>query len=85
MKLFFYFIGSLIRWPVLKSKDFLKLHGYFSLIYVITYLLKMGNVNGYQLIFTLGLMAPLLISIGRGLPVNCLDFQAFLDDELKTA
>ena len=39
---------------------------------------------GSNLIFTLGILAPLLIAIGQGLPVNCLDVESSLLKELKS-
>ena len=38
--------------------------------------------NQSNLVFTLGILAPLLIAIGQGLPTNCLDFKSSLIKEL---
>tara|TARA_Y100001970_G_C14259267_1_gene878369 strand:+ start:18314 stop:18571 length:258 start_codon:yes stop_codon:yes gene_type:complete len=83
MKEFFYLLGNLIRWPVLETKDFLLLHAYISAIYLITFFLKNIGFNSYQFIFTLGILAPLLISIGKGLPLDCLDAKKLLKKELE--
>ncbi len=75
---FLYFLGNTLRWPALKPREFLSLHGYFSVIYILTFVLSNNNVNQANLIFTLGILTPLLISIGRGLPVDCLDYKTAL-------
>ena len=41
-----------------------------------------GEAPG-NLVFTLGILAPLLIAIGQGLPINCLDFKSSLTKELS--
>ena len=81
---FLYFLGNTLRWPVLKPKEFFSLHAYFSIIYLITFTLSKNQVGQSNLIFTIGILAPLLIAIGQGLPVNCLDMDASLLKELKT-
>ena len=80
---FLYFLGNTLRWPVLKPKEFFSLHAYFSIIYLITFTLSKNEVNQSNLVFTLGILAPLLIAIGQGLPVNCLDFKSSLTKELS--
>ena len=81
---FLYFLGNTLRWPALKPKEFFSLHAYFSIIYLITFTLSKNQVGQSNLIFTIGILAPLLIAIGQGLPVNCLDMDASLLKELKT-
>ena len=80
---FLYFLGNILRWPVLKPKEFFSLHAYFSIIYLITLTLSKNDVNQSNLVFTLGILAPLLIAIGQGLPVNCLDYRSSLIKELS--
>jgi len=81
---FLYFLGNTLRWPVLKPKEFLSLHAYFSIIYLITFTLSKYEVTQSNLVFTLGILAPLLIAIGLGLPIDCLDMESSLLKELKT-
>ena len=81
---FLYFLGNTLRWPALKPKEFFFLHAYFSIIYLITFTLSENQVSQSNLVFTLGILAPLLISIGHGLPVDCLDMKSSLIKELKT-
>ena len=81
---FLYFLGNTLRWPALKPKEFFFLHAYFSIIYLITFTLSKNHVGQSNLIFTLGILAPLLIAIGQGLPVNCLDVESSLLKELKS-
>jgi hypothetical protein len=50
---------------------------------LITFTLSKNEVNQSNLVFTLGILAPLLIAIGQGLPVNCLDFKSSLTKELS--
>ena len=53
------------------------------MLYLLTYTLSKNEVNQSNLVFTLGILAPLLIAIGQGLPVNCLDFKSSLTKELS--
>ena len=80
---FLYFLGNTLRWPALKPKEFFTLHAYFTVIYLLTYTLSKNNVSQSSLVFTLGILGPLLIAIGQGLPINCLDFKTSLKKELS--
>ena len=79
---FLYYLGNILRWPALKPKEFFSLHAYFIIIYLITYTLSKNDVSQSNLVFTLGILGPLLIAIGQGLPINCLDFKSSLKNEL---
>ena len=80
---FLYFLGNTLRWPALKPKEFFSLHAYFSIIYLITFILNANHVDQSNLVFTLGILAPLLIAIGQGLPIDCLDLKSSLLKESK--
>ena len=80
---FLYFLGNTLRWPALKPKEFFSLHAYFSIIYLITFILSTNHVDQSNLVFTLGILAPLLIAIGQGLPIDCLDLNSSLLKESK--
>ena len=80
---FLYFLGNTLRWPALKPKEFFTLHAYFTVIYLLTFALSKNNVSQSSLVFTLGILGPLLIAIGQGLPINCLDFKTSLKKELS--
>ena len=80
---FLYFLGNTIRWPALRPKEFLSLHAYLLFLYLITFTLSKNGVSQANLVFTLGVLAPLLISIGQGLPIDCLDYKSALNKELK--
>ena len=80
---FLYFLGNTLRWPALKPKEFFSLHAYFSIIYLITFILSTIHVDQSNLVFTLGILAPLLIAIGQGLPIDCLDLKSSLLKESK--
>ena len=75
---FFYFLGNTLRWPALKPKEFILLHTYLSIIYIITFTLSKNAVNQANLVFTIGILLPLLILIGQGLPIDCLDYKTAL-------
>jgi len=83
MKGFLYFLGNTLRWPALKPKEFFSLHAYFLIIYLITFILSKNHVDQSNLVFTLGILAPLLIAIGQGLPIDCLDLNSSLLKESK--
>ena len=83
MTAFLYFLGNTLRWPALKPKEFLSLHAYLAVIYLITFTLGRNDVNQANLVFTLGILAPLLISICQGLPTNCLDYRTSLTKEIE--
>ena len=78
---FLYFLGNILRWPALKPKEFLSLHAYLSIIYIITFALSKNEVNQSSLVFTVGILAPLLIAIGQGLPTDCLNLRSALIKE----
>ena len=80
---FLYFLGNTLRWPALKPKEFFSLHAYFSIIYLITFILSTNHVDQSNLVFTLGILAPLFIAIGQGLPIACLDLKSSLLKESK--
>ena len=80
---FLYFFGNTLRWPALKPKEFLFLHAYLITIYLITFILNKNGVGLSNFVFTIGILAPLLIAIGQGLPIDCLDFKTALDKELN--
>ena len=84
MKGVLFFLGSIFRWPVQNSKDFLILHLYLSGIYGITFLLKNIGLNFSNLIFTVGLMAPIVYLIYNGLPLDCLDYKSAIKRELSS-
>ena len=83
MKGFLYFLGNTLRWPALKPKEFFSLHAYFTIIYLITFTLSKNDVSQSNLVFTLGILGPLLIAIGQGLPLDCLDLKSSLSKEFK--
>ena len=83
MKGFLYFLGNTLRWPALKPKEFLSLHSYLITIYLITFILTKNDVDQANLVFTVGILAPLLIAIGQGLPIDCLDYKTALLKEIE--
>ena len=85
MKGFFFFTGSILRWIVKKPKISITLIIYYSLIYIIQSNPSVHNQNGGGFIFTIGLVTPLLIAIGQGLPLDCLDYKAAISRETEDA
>ena len=84
MKGFLFFIGSIFRWPVQNTKQFLTLHVYLIGIYGITFLLRNIGLEFSNLIFTVGLMAPVVYLIYNGLPLDCLDYKSAIKRELSS-
>ncbi len=84
MKGFLFFLGSIFRWPVQKTKEFLFLHIYFLAIYGITLLLREIGLSFSNLIFTIGLVAPIGYLIYNGLPLDCLNYKSAIKRELSS-
>ena len=84
MKGFLFFLGSIFRWPVQNSKEFLILHVYLLGIYGITFLLKNIGLSSSNLIFTVGLVAPIAYLIYNGLPLDCLNYKSAIKRELSS-
>ena len=84
MKGILFFLGSIFRWPVQNTKEFLILHIYLLGIYGITYLLRIIGLGASNLIFTVGLMAPIAYLIYNGLPLDCLNYKSAIKRELSS-
>ena len=84
MKGFLFFLGSIFRWPVQKTNQFLILHLYFIAIYGLTFFIKNIGFNFSNLILTSGMIAPIGYLIYNGLPLDCLDYKSAIKRELKT-
>ncbi len=83
MKGFLFFLGSIFRWPVQNIKGFLILHFYLLGIYGITFLIKNIGLGVYNLIFTIGFIAPVFYLIYNGLPLDCLNYKSAIQRELN--
>ena len=84
MKGILFFLGSVFRWPVQNTKEFLILHAYLSVIYLITFLIRNIGLEFSNLIFTVGLIAPIAYLIYHGLPLDCLDYKSAIKRELSS-
>ena len=84
MKGVLFFLGSVFRWPVQSTKEFLILHAYFLGIYGITFLLRSLGIGFSNFVFTIGLMAPIVYLIYNGLPLDCLDYKSAIKRELSS-
>ena len=84
MKGVLFFLGSIFRWPVQNTKEFLVLHFYLLGIYGITFLLSNIGLAVSNLIFTVGLIAPIGYLIYNGLPLDCLNYKSAIDRELSS-
>ena len=84
MKGVLFFLGSIFRWPVQNTRDFLILHFYLSCIYALTFLLRNFGLEVSNLIFTVGLMAPIGYLIYNGLPLDCLNYKSAIKRELSS-
>ena len=83
MKGVLFFLGSIFRWPIQNTKDFLIFHAYLLGIYGITFLLRNIGLEISNLIFTIGFIAPIAYLIYNGLPLDCLDYKSAIKRELS--
>tara|TARA_Y100001968_G_scaffold211331_1_gene194481 strand:- start:117 stop:386 length:270 start_codon:yes stop_codon:yes gene_type:complete len=84
MKGTLFFLGSIFRWPVQKTNEFLIFHCYLLGIYAVTFLLRNIGLNFSNLIFTVGLVAPIGYLIYNGLPLDCLNYKSAIKRELSS-
>ncbi len=84
MKGVLFFLGSIFRWPVQKTNQFLILHAYLLVIYGLTFLLRTGGMSFSNLVFTVGLVAPIGYLIYNGLPLDCLNYKSAIKRELSS-
>ena len=84
MKGVLFFLGSIFRWPVQETKEFLILHVYLLGIYGITFLLKSIGLSFSNFIFTVGLVAPIGYLIYNGLPLDCLNYKSAIQREISS-
>ena len=84
MKGVLFFLGSIFRWPVQKTNEFLIFHLYLLGIYGFTFLLRNLGLSFSNLIFTVGLVAPIGYLIYNGLPLDCLDYKSAIKRELSS-
>ena len=84
MKGVLFFLGSIFRWPVENNKEFMILHFYLLGIYGITFLLSNIGLAVSNLIFTVGLIAPIGYLIYNGLPLDCLNYKSAIKRELSS-
>ena len=84
MKGVLFFLGSTFRWPVKETKEFLILHVYLLGVYGITFLLKSIGLGFSNLIFTVGLVAPIGYLIYNGLPLDCLNYKSAIQRETSS-
>ena len=84
MKGVLFFIGSIFRWPVQNTNQFLFLHVYLLGIYGLTFLLRNVGLNFSNLIFTIGIVAPVGYLIYNGLPLDCLNYKSAIKREFTS-
>ena len=84
MKGVLFFLGSISRWPVQSTNQFLLLHIYLLGIYGLTFLLKNADLNFSNLVFTVGLLSPIGYLIFKGLPLDCLNYKSAIKRELSS-
>ena len=85
MKAFLFFFGSAIRWMRTEPTRFLYFHLYLTCVYLFTYFAKLGSSDIYRLIFIVGIAIPVFMAINRGLPLDCLNFEAALKKEFPSS
>ena len=84
MKGVLFFLGSIFRWPVQKTNEFLILHIYLLGIYGLTFLIRNIGFTFSNLVFTIGLVAPIGYLIYNGLPLDCLNYKSAIKRELSS-
>ena len=84
MKGVLFFLGSTFRWPVQKTNEFLIFHVYLLGIYGITFFLRSIGLDFSNLVFTVGLVAPIGYLIYNGLPLDCLNYESAIERELSS-
>ena len=84
MKGVLFFLGSIFRWPVQNTKEFFILHVYLLAIYGTTFFLKKIGLELSNLIFTVGLIAPIGYLIYNGLPLDCLNYKSAIKREVSS-
>ena len=84
MKGVLFFLGSILRWPVQKTNQFLILHAYLLVIYGLTFFLRTVGMSFSNLVFTVGLVAPIGYLIYNGLPLDCLNYKSAIKRELSS-
>ena len=84
MKGVLFFLGSTFRWPVQKTNEFLIFHVYLLVVYGITFSLRSIGLDFSNLIFTVGLVAPIGYLIYNGLPLDCLNYKSAIERELSS-
>ena len=82
MKGVLFFLGSIFRWPVQKTNEFLMVHIYLLGIYGLTFLIRNIGFTFSNLVFTIGLVAPIGYLIYNGLPLDCLNYKSAIKREL---
>ena len=84
MKGVLFFLGTIFRWPVQKSNEFLIFHVYLLGIYGITLLIRNIGLGISNLVFTVGLVSPIGYLIYNGLPLDCLNYKSAIKRELSS-
>ena len=84
MKGVLFFLGSIFRWSVQKTNEFLIFHVYLLGVYGITFLVRNIGLGFSNLVFTVGLVAPVGYLIYNGLPLDCLDYKSAIKRELSS-
>ncbi len=84
MKGVLFFLGSVFRWPVQNTKEFLILHFYLLGLYGVTFLIRNIGLEFSNLVFTVGFMAPIGYLIYNGLPLDCLNYKSAIQREISS-
>ena len=84
MKGVLFFLGSVFRWPVQNTKEFLIFHVYLLGLYGATFLIRNIGLEFSNLVFTVGFMAPIGYLIYNGLPLDCLNYKSAIQREISS-
>lgn len=76
-----FFVGSFIRWLANNPRQSSIAVAYFGTIHGIAALTRFDSSQSLGLVFTILILAPFIYLICKGLPIDCLNSEAFINRE----
>ncbi len=80
-----FFAGTFLRWIVQNPRDSTIITTYLFSIHGIAQLAKFNPEGGIGLLFTISILAPLMLLIYKGLPTDCLNYKAAIQREREVS
>ncbi len=81
MKGILFFAGSFLRWTVQDPRKSFLLLAYFATLHGFATLLEFHGSSGMGFLFTTAVLAPFVLRICQGLPLDCLYYPAEIERE----